>query len=142
MGPIHLTYDATPLRLAASLGSDVARNALAPAERETLDDAFSVLMSCSDAVIYDSRFDFGPPLFWPYSLESAMRMAVAAFRTYLDDWDSEFAEKRELIPDNVPNDFLGHILGTVGRWLVDPASYKETNHEDLYTFIKDNVCLD
>jgi hypothetical protein len=142
MAPTRLKYDATPLRLAASLGSKGAQEALSPTERETLDEAFAVLMSCSDILIDDDRFDFGPPRFWPYTLEAAMRMAVASFRAFITDWDAAFSKEPENIPDNVPADFPRVVLGTVGTWLTDPSSYDRTDIDALYEFIKDDVCVD
>lgn len=142
MAPIPLKYNATPVRLAASLGSVRAVELLPPNERDSLDDAFAVLMSCSDTIVDDVRFNFGPPRFWPYTLESAMRMAVAAFRAFERNWDAAFSQQRASIPGNVPADFLQRILGTVGKWLVDPTSYDEINHNDLYAFVKNDVCLD
>ena len=142
MTPIRLGYEATPLRLAASLGSRVARDLLPADERETLDDAFAVLMSCSDIVCDDSRFSFGPPRFWPYTLEAAIRMALAAYRAYIPDWDTTFVEQRAHIPGNVPEDFLRRVLETVAGWVLDPSSFKWSDHERLYCHIKDDVCLD
>src|SRR6187399_683636 len=104
MAPIPLKYNATPVRLAASLGSARAAELLPPNERDSLDDAFDVLLSCSDTIGDDARFNFGPPRFWPYTLESAMRMAVAAFRAFQSDWDTAFSQQRASIPDNVPAD--------------------------------------
>ena len=142
MTPIRLDYEPTPLRLAASLGSEVARESMSREQRETLDDAFAVLMTCSDTLGGDKRFDYGPPCYWPYTLEAAMRIAVASFRAFVVDWDNAFRHERESIPENVPDDYPRVILGTVGRWIVDPASYEHTNTSELYQYIKDDVCLD
>jgi hypothetical protein len=111
-------------------------------ERETLDDAFAVLLSCSDIVYGDARFNFGPPRFWPYTLESALRMAIGAYRAYLSDWDAAFANNDGQIPANVPRDFVRQVLRTVARWTRDPLSFTWNEHEILYDFIKDDVCLD
>ena len=141
MAPIRLTYHATPVRLAASLGSTVAREMLDD-EPHGLDDAFALLLSCSDIVWGDPHFDFGPPRFWPYTLESALRMAVGAYRAYLPDWDAAFAKDRANIPRSVPHDFVRQVLRTVARWTRDPESFAWNEHENLYYFIKDDVCLD
>lgn len=142
MAPIRPKYVATPLRLAASLGSPVARDLLPAEERATLDDAFAVLMSCSDIVLDDDRFDFGPPRYWPYPLEAAIRMALSAYRAFLPDWDAAFLERRAQIPGNVPEDHVRRVLETVGGWVLDPPSFRWDDHEGLYGYIKDNVCLD
>lgn len=86
MGPIRLTYNATPIRLAASLGRPTARAQIPPEELGDLDDAFAVLMSCSDVSWADDNAAFSPARLWPYTLETALRMALAAYREFLHDW--------------------------------------------------------
>ncbi len=142
MTPIRLKYDATPLRLAASLGSDIAWEQLPANQRKNLDDAFEVLMSCSDVATADDTHDFGPPRFWPYTLEAALRMAIAAYRAFLPDWKTCFRKQRNRIPANVPEDFAFRLVDTIVNWIVHPESFSWDEHDELYRSIKDDVCLD
>lgn len=142
MAPIRLTYNATPLRLAASLGSETARDQLPRKELEDLDDAFAVLMSCSDVAGADGNADFGPPRLWPYTLEAALRMALAAYREFLPDWAACFEQERDIIPENVPEEFARQLVNRVTSWVTQPDSFSWDRWHELYSVIKDDICLD
>ncbi len=132
----------TPLQLAASLGSESARAALSAEERQELDDAFAVLLSRSNLLYADDRFDLGPPRLWPYTLEAAMRMALAVYREFLPDWMACFREQRRQIPDNVPELLAGQIVTILTHWIVQPSAFSWDEWHELYSFIAYTVLLD
>lgn len=140
--PIRLHYTPSLVRLAACLGDDAARAALESEARQELDDAFAVLMSCSDVAYGRAEFDFGVPRLWPYTLEAAMRMALAVFRDFLPEWHGCFQSGRADIPSNVPSDFAPRVIAEVTKWVVEPSSFSWDEHATLYGWIADDVCLD
>lgn len=135
--PIRLDHSPSPMRLAASLGDERARAMFPHPERNTLDDAFAILMSCNDVI----DGDYGPPTFWPYTLEAAMRMAIAVFRGFLPEWQSCFELDRTRIPTHIPEDFANRVIAAVTKWIVTPETFSWSDHSELYAWTADDVCL-
>jgi hypothetical protein len=140
--PIRLHYEPTRLRLAASLGDPGALDSLPAKERDPSDDAFNILMSCSDLVDGGPEFDYGPPRFWPYSLEAAMRMAIAVYRDWLPDWRQHFERGSTDLPPHIPAEFAPQVVSMVTRWIIEPGSFSWGDHERAYLRIVDDICLD
>lgn len=142
MGPRRVDYLGTRIRLAASLGDSAALNLLSPLEREGIDDAFSILMSCSDSLCDHELFDFGKPTYWPYDLEAAMRIALAVFREFLADWRWHLANDPDKIPSVVTSDFAPIVISKATDWVVEPSTFDTNEADELYDWIKNDVCLD
>jgi hypothetical protein len=138
--PIRLPYVGTPLMLAASLGSDEAMAKLSPSAPSQLDNAFEILLSCCD--IESVREKFAPPRLWPYTLEAAMRMAVAVYREFLPDWHMCFQKTAADIPQHIPESFAPELCSLVSRWVSRPSRFSWVDAAEKYDWIKQDICLD
>ena len=137
MAPVRASFSPTLERLAVSLGDS---SAIATYADDQIEDGLFLLLSCNDVADNIDSLDFGHPTYWPYTLESAIRMALAVYAEFLPDWDACFDAGD--VPDCVPQNFASRIYDLVRGWVVAPTSFSWDVHAEHYDWIKDDVCLD